>query len=90
MSKELTTQLLRFRELTGRIPTYVDSHQHVHVLPGDCTKHTVYSGHGGVVGGVGGGGGGGGGGGRGLGLYGCWRYPAPLHKTDSLLKYVAD
>ena len=30
VSHELTAQLLRFAELTGRRPTHLDSHQHVH------------------------------------------------------------
>jgi chitin disaccharide deacetylase len=30
ITRELTAQLLRFAELTGRRPTHLDSHQHVH------------------------------------------------------------
>lgn len=31
---EIRRQLDRFQELTGRLPDYVDGHQHVHQLPG--------------------------------------------------------
>ncbi|MFN7962517.1 MAG: ChbG/HpnK family deacetylase [Thermoanaerobaculia bacterium] len=33
---EVRAQLERFRELTGRLPTHLDSHHHSHRLPGVC------------------------------------------------------
>ena len=34
IDKETRAQIERFRELTGQLPTHIDGHQHVHIIPG--------------------------------------------------------
>lgn len=34
MIHEITAQFEKFKQCTGSVPTHVDGHQHIHVLPG--------------------------------------------------------
>lgn len=41
LKNDIQRQLLRFRQITGRPPDYIDGHQHVHQLPG--VRNTLLS-----------------------------------------------
>eukprot|EP00823_Brevimastigomonas_motovehiculus_P004893 TRINITY_DN334_c1_g3_i1.p1 TRINITY_DN334_c1_g3~~TRINITY_DN334_c1_g3_i1.p1 ORF type:complete len:416 (-),score=132.62 TRINITY_DN334_c1_g3_i1:345-1592(-) len=36
VEKELVAQIHMFQKLTGRLPTHIDGHNHIHVAPGVC------------------------------------------------------
>ena len=44
VKEELTNQIVRYTELIGDKPVYIDGHQHVHMLPGrECTLSDMKS-----------------------------------------------